>query len=218
MSEAGSAGLRGSVEAYFHALREAAAHVIPRLKFLRLAYERVTATRELPSPVRSVLFLCKGNICRSPLAEVYFASQIRRRNQSMLVRSAGIETTPGKPAHTFAKEIALQHGISLASHSTTPLYYDLIHGSDLVVVMEVAQKDRVVKLYPQAKPKVFVLGQFCRTGSWDIDDPYSGTQDDFRVCFERIRDSCDRLLDHILIRAATSPPAEDPNSGVTGGS
>lgn len=197
MSEVESAGVRQGVGLYFRALREVVTHISRRLKFIRLAYERVTATKVLPYPVRHVLFVCKGNVCRSPLAEAYFLQKAREEGQVITVQSAGIETTPGKPAHVLAQAVARRHGISLERHLTTLLFQDLMQRSDLVLVMELAQKDRVAKLFPREKHKIFVLGQFCKRGSLDIDDPYSGTPEDFKVCFERIRESCDRMLQQI---------------------
>jgi len=117
------------------------------------------------------------------------------------VKSAGIETHLGKPAHALAKAIAHQQGFSLQCHSTTPLSQDLIEESDLVFVMEVAQKDRLFALYPQERHKVFLLGQFCRKGSLDIDDPYCGMHEDFKICFGRIREACDRLIHTISEQA-----------------
>lgn len=214
MSEMESAGVKHGVGMYFRALREVAAHLGRRLKFIRLAYERVTATKVLPHPVRSVLFVCKGNVCRSPLAEAYFLHLARKGGHVLTVQSAGIETTPGKSAHVLAQAVARHHGLSLEQHLTKLLLQDLMQQSDLVLVMEVAQKDRVAKLYPREKHKVFVLGQFCGKGSLDIDDPYSGTLDDFKVCFERIRESCDRMIRQIEERnqaSASNPEAMPPS-------
>ncbi len=198
MSETGSAeGLKGSISIYFRALHELAAHIYRRVWFVRMAYEQIMAPRTLPQPIRRVLFVCKANICRSPLAEGYFMDKARKEGLTITAKSAGIETQPGRPAHMLAKEIARKHGFSLDSHVAIPLFNDLIKQSDLVLVMEIAQKDRLMKLYPKDRHKVFVLGQFCNRGSLDIDDPYQGTREDFLACFERIRESCDRVMQQL---------------------
>lgn len=49
-------------------------------------------------------------------------------------------------------------------------------------------------LYPQAKSKVFLIGRFGNLDSLDIADPFSGTAEDFQVCFEAIRRACDDVL------------------------
>jgi protein-tyrosine phosphatase len=153
--------------------------------------------RAIPQPIHSILFVCQGNIIRGPLAAAYFVEQAGKNGFVMKVNSAGMDTHPGKPAHALAKEIAHQHGLSLQGHSTTPLSQDLIKESHLVVVMELAHKDWLSKIYVQDRHKVFLLGQFCRSGSIEIADPYCGTQEDFKACFERIRESCDHLIQKI---------------------
>lgn len=203
MSDTGLAETGGSVTQILRGLREVAKFLLPRSNILRAGYERLTAPAQVPHPVRSVLFVCKGNVCRSPLADVYFQEKVRRENLGIVVKSAGIETTPGKPAHSLARDVSREHGISLESHGTTPLFMDLVTQSDLVFVMELSQKDRVLKLYPKARGKVFVLGRFCRSGALDIDDPYSGTREDFVHCFTRIREACDRVVSQIVDRRGT---------------
>ncbi len=197
----------GSVGQILRGLREAAKLLLPRSNILRAGYERLIAPRQVPHPVASVLFVCKGNVCRSPLADVYFQDKVRQGNLGIVVKSAGIETTPGKPAHSLARDVSREHGISLERHGTTPLFMDLVTQTDLVFVMEVSQKDRVLKLYPQARGKVFVLGQFCRSGALDIDDPYCGTREDFVQCFTRIREACDQVVSQIMDRRKTEAGA-----------
>lgn len=202
MSEPRSEGLKGSISSYFQSFHEVAAHIHRGVGFFRIVYDRVRAPRTLPRafprPIRTVLFVCKANICRSPLAEVYFREKARKEGRLVSVKSAGVETQPGRQAHKLAKEIARQQGISLESHTATILYQELMEHSDLVLVMEVAQRDRVMKLYPQDRHKVFLLGQFCKSGSLDIADPYQGTKEDFEVCFKRIQESCDRVMQQLV--------------------
>ena len=210
MSETGAAWLKGSVGKYAHGLQEVARYIYRRVGFFRMACERIMAPRVLPQPVRSILFVCTGNLCRSPLAEVYFREKARKEGHLITVDSAGVEPIPGNPAHTLAKEIANQQGISLESHAAKPLYQKLIEQSDLVLVMEVAQKDRVMKLYPQHRHKVFLLGQFCSSGSLDIDDPHQCTKEDFQACFDRIRESCDRVMQQLGGQGLSLMPLAEP--------
>ncbi|BFU93641.1 MAG: phosphotyrosine protein phosphatase [Nitrospira sp.] len=115
----------------------------------------------------------------------------------LTIVSAGVDTFPGMSAHKLAREVAGQHGISLESHAARPIHQKLIQQADLVLVMEMAQKERIVKLYPQDRHKVFVLGRFCRKGSLDIADPHRGGRQDFQLCFDRIKESCDHLLEKL---------------------
>jgi protein-tyrosine phosphatase len=173
-------------------VRERAARFAARMNVVRYPHERLTAIR-LPDSVQSVLFVCRGNICRSPLAEAYFQSLVKKGGRQISVRSAGLETTPGKPAHTKAKAVALEHRLSLDEHSTTKVEMELLDESDLIIVMEIGQKDRLRRLYPKSKTKVVLLGRFDSIGPLEIADPYSGTGEDFHSCFRQVIRCCDIL-------------------------
>ena len=138
-------------------LREAARYLAKRMNVVRHPYER-WATIRLPASVQSVLFVCHGNICRSPLAEAYFRFLVEKEGRRLTVRSAGLETTPGKPADDRAKVIALEHRLSLDNHATTQVHMELLDQSDLIIVMEIAQKDRIQRLYPRSEGKGCVVG------------------------------------------------------------
>lgn len=189
---------------FLHGLRAAAVYLVKRMNVVRPWSERWAAVR-LPDSVQSVLFVCKGNICRSPLAEVYFQSLVKKEGRQMSVRSAGLETTPGKPAHANAKAVALQHRLSLDEHATTQVHKELLDQSDLIIVMEIVQKNRIHRLYPKTKGKVVLLGRFDSIGSLEIADPYSGTSEDFHSCFQQVSRCCDVLA--ARLGAKISEPA-----------
>jgi len=189
---------------YLRGLREAALYLAGRMNVVRHPYERWAAVR-LPDSVQSVLFVCKGNICRSPLAQAYFQSLVEKEGRHMTVRSAGLETTPGKPAHAKAKAVALQHQLSLDEHATTQVHMELLDKSDLIIVMEIVQKDRIQRLYPRSKGKVVLLGRFDSVGSLEIADPYSGTSEDFHFCFQQVSRCCDVLA--VRLGVKSSEPA-----------
>ena len=185
-------------------LRETVRYLARRTNMVRHPYER-WATVRLPDSVQSVLFVCLGNICRSPLAEAYFRSLVERDGGRITVRSAGLETTPGKPADDRAKAIALEHRLSLDAHATTQVHMELLDQSDLIVVMEIAQKDRVQRLSPRSKGKVVLLGRFDSKGSLEIADPYCGASEDFISCFQQVSRCCDNLAARLGVK--NSKPA-----------
>ena len=184
-------------------VREALAYLGGRMN-VRHSYERWAAV-PLPDSVQSVLFVCKGNICRSPLAEAYFRSLVEKEGRPMVVRSAGLETTPGKPAHVEAKAVALQHRLSLDEHATTQAHKELLEQSDLIIVMEILQKIRIHRLYPRSKGKVVLLGRFDSLGPLEIADPYSGTSEDFYSCFQQVSRCCDVLAARLGVKSNGSP-------------
>src|SRR5689334_18101958 len=76
----------------WYGLRGTVSFLVERLNVTRGWYERSTTV--IPESVKSILFVCKGNICRSPMAEAYFRTLAQTRNLSLTIRSAGLETTP----------------------------------------------------------------------------------------------------------------------------
>lgn len=186
---------------FLQGLRETTVYLVRRMNVVRRPYERWGAVR-LPDSVQSVLFVCKGNICRSPLAEVYFQSLVEKEGRQMTVRSAGLETTTGKPAHMNAQVVAQEQGLSLDAHATTQVHRELLDQSDLIIVMEIVQKDRMHCLYPNTKGKVVLLGRFDSIGSLEIADPYSGTSEDFRFCFQQMSRCCVGLAARLGVKSS----------------
>jgi protein-tyrosine phosphatase len=192
---------------FLHGLRAAAVYLAGRMNVVRHPYERWAAVR-LPDSVQSVLFVCKGNVCRSPLAEAYFQSLVEKDGRQMTVRSAGLETTPGKPAHVNARVVAREQGLSLDAHATTQVHMELLDQSDLIIVMEIVQKDRIQRLYPRSKGKIVLLGRFDSVGSLEIADPYSGISEDFHSCFQQVSRCCDVLAARLGVKSSEPPMSQ----------
>lgn len=180
----------------FDFARSAKRSLIGGLNVLR--YRRLINRQTFPKPARLILVICKGNICRSPLAEAYLRSLVEKHGLPTVVQSAGLETSFGKPAHHFAQVVGTQGGLQLGKHATQPLHKEQVERADLILVMEWQQRSRVIKLYPQARQKVFLLRQFYDQSVREVADPYSGTLEDFQTCFLMIRQACDVLVSQML--------------------
>jgi protein-tyrosine-phosphatase/predicted ATP-grasp superfamily ATP-dependent carboligase len=160
----------------------------------RMKLEEQLIYSRLPSDVGHMLFVCKGNICRSPLAAAYMRARMKQEGRYGVIDSAGLETTEGKGADPSAKLVAQRHGLSLDSHKTKKISEVLVDQADLILVMEPAQQAKLIKSYPGTKGKVFLLGCFEAMMSADIGDPHSRPIDDFELCYSRLCESCNRLL------------------------
>lgn len=168
---------------------------------LRLGIGSRKIRRALSGQIRSVLFVCQGNVCRSPLAAAYFDFRLREQNCPIEVRSAGLDTTPGKEAHPLATAVARQNNLSLQTHVTTSLSQELVDRADLIFVMELVHGSALLQKHPEAARKVVELGYFNKGLSTEIADPFGGTEADFEVCYNAIRRSCDNLLKYLTDKA-----------------
>ena len=161
-------------------------------------YRMLVNRQVFPKMPRSILVVCNGNICRSPLAEAYLRYLVEKHGLPTTVQSAGLETSFWKPAHHFAQAVGTEGGLVLGKHATQPLHKDQVEQADMILVMEWRQRRRVVKLYPQARKKVFLLRQFYDQSVREVADPYSGTLEDFQTCFSMIKRACDVLVAKVL--------------------
>lgn len=87
-----------------------------------------------PGPVASVVFVCTGNTCRSPLAEVLARQEIERRGLKIRVASAGTMAAVGSPASPGSQVEARRRGADLSSHRSRQVDASIL-GADLIVAM-----------------------------------------------------------------------------------
>jgi len=193
MSQTDSVSVRGLARSMKHAVHGVLNH---------WRHHVLLKQQVFPKPAGAILVVCKGNICRSPLAEAYLKYQMEKHGLPITVHSAGLETSFGKPAHPLAQVVGRQGGLSLDKHATQPLHKNQVEQADIILVMEWKQRNRVVKLYPQAKAKVFLLRQFYDQSVLEVADPYSGTIADFQTCFSMMKQACDVLVRQLLVASS----------------
>jgi protein-tyrosine phosphatase len=118
--------------------------------------------------MNSILTVCVGNICRSPVAEALLKDRLPGRK----VWSAGLHALVGQPADATASEVARQHGLDLSAHRAQQVAGWMCSHADLVLVMEAGHQQELEDLYPMARGKIHRLGEFGPQGAFDIADPY----------------------------------------------
>ena len=153
--------------------------------------------------VQNILFVCTGNICRSPLAEGLLKQLIKRSPINNLeIGSAGLAALPGNVASFNAVRVAQENSISLEEHRARLVSQELVDDADLILVMEPRQQQHLLSLNSDAADKVLLLRHFARYGSRErgINDPYGLNLEAYRFCFEDIKE-CVELLYEWLIEA-----------------
>jgi protein-tyrosine phosphatase len=132
----------------------------------------------------SILVVCTGNICRSPLA----AALLQEALPDVQVRSAGLVDMGQRPADPHAIRLASEHGLDLAGHRSQQLNSQLCQESDLILVMESDQRLRIAHSFPQALGKTQILTAW--TNRQDIADPYRQSYKAFAHCYQQLANNC----------------------------
>lgn len=135
------------------------------------------------SRVNRLLFVCKGNRCRSP-----FAEYLARERFRIAASSGGLDADPGHPADRRALEVAWRRGIDLAPHRSRLFTPAEALGGDLVIAFEPAHALYLRDFVPRAT-QVTLLGLFASRPCAYLHDPYGLSERYFENCFVRIENA-----------------------------
>ncbi len=143
--------------------------------------------------IRSILTVCIGNICRSPMA----AGLLRAlaRVPGALGGTGRALEHAGGPA---SRQLLLERGIDIEAHRAIQLSASHCSGVDIILVMDADQKRVTQETYRATRGKVFRLGEF---QDRDIFDPYGGNRADFEQCLALIEAGVDEWAQRIALTA-----------------
>ncbi len=127
----------------------------------------------------SILFVCTGNICRSPIAERLFGTRIDS-TRPVIASSAGTAGLTGFPMDAPAAQVLRELGGDSDGHVARRLTPALIAESDLILTGQTSHRSAVVLADPMAFRRVFTLREFGRLGAELTSLPASATEDQLR--------------------------------------
>ena len=116
---------------------------------------------------QSVLVVCIGNICRSPVGERVLSAAL----PNLKVGSAGLHAMTGYPADAATADAAQRQGVDLDGHLARMLTPTLGAEHDLILVMERAHRREIGERFPQLVGRTMLFGQWIDGGA-EIPDPY----------------------------------------------
>ncbi len=162
------------------------------------------------SELYTILFVCTGNTCRSPMAEGGLKVLLaKERPGKFRVMSAGTAAATGFPATLYAGEAAKIWGCDLSGHKSQQLTRALLEDADLIFAMTPEHAKEIVRLAPEVRGRTFLFKNFPEphlTGE-AVEDPIGQTLDRYNETFLEIGEYLGKHLPEIVHRIDEKIPA-----------
>ncbi|MBC4066328.1 protein tyrosine phosphatase [Klebsiella pneumoniae] len=139
----------------------------------------------------SILVVCTGNICRSPIAERLLRNHLTLKK----IDSAGTGALVGHEADETAALICEKNGFTLDGHKGQQFTSSLARKYDLILVMEKEHIEKISEIAPEARGKTMLLGYWI--GQKEIPDPYRKSYEAFESVFGTINHACKSWIDKL---------------------
>lgn len=153
----------------------------------------------------SVVFVCMGNICRSPTAEAVFRRHVQEAGLSdqITIDSAGtIDFHTGKAPDLRAQHAAMRRGYDMKSLRARQVEEGDFYRFDYVLAMDLDNLANLQRLAPQgSETKAQLFLEYARHhAEREVPDPYYGRMDGFERVLDMVEDASEGLLQHIRLK------------------
>lgn len=132
---------------------------------------------------QSILLLCYGNICRSPVAE----RMVKHALPNVTVYSAGFHAAEGRRSPENIRTAAESFQLQMADHTSQRVTEELVCRADLILLMDLENYRALLHSFPNAKSRVMLLGMFLNPPQLEIRDPYGLSIPETQSILEQIK-------------------------------
>ncbi len=140
----------------------------------------------------NVLFVCSGNICRSPLAAALLEKRLEALGiDDVFVESAGTMDLEGRGASRWSLEVGADNALDLSHHVSRQVNRSMLEDADIVVAMTKAHAEYIADILPGIRKKTISL---------DVPDPYGLQKETYEAAFAVIQKAVPLIIDEVRKR------------------
>ena len=145
----------------------------------------------------SVLFVCTGNLHRSPMGEFLFRKKVAENTQEWRIASAGTWATEGQPTNREVITTMREYGIDASLHRAQPVSRNLLEQFNLILVMASNHKEAIIAEFPDQNDRVYLLAEMVGRQA-DVEDPIGGPLIEYQGTAREIDNYLTNGLDRII--------------------
>jgi protein-tyrosine-phosphatase/CelD/BcsL family acetyltransferase involved in cellulose biosynthesis/predicted ATP-grasp superfamily ATP-dependent carboligase len=175
-----------------HALAARITRRLPFVSSLRRAQERGSLRKALKNAADGkvrIVFVCQGNICRSPFAEAMLRTRLSARGSSVTVASFGMLPRQGRATPDDGIMAAAAKGIDLRPHRSAHLSRALAEAATVIFVFDDINRRAILDRYPDLRVPILQIGDFAPRPIGRIDDPIDGDHAVYAATYDAIEAS-----------------------------